>query len=198
MPITPDESRDGPPSSGAHLLVEGVTVRFGGLTALSDVGFEAPEGQILGVIGPNGAGKTTLFNVICGFTRSTGGRMSLDGAPYRPRPHLLTRMGVSRSLQGLGLFPGLSVLENITAGAGHLSRSGFLSGLLALPRSRKERAEPARPSDRVDRRARARCLCLRPTGDLALRHQQAGRPRPHPGQRTTARPARRTGGRSRP
>jgi branched-chain amino acid transport system ATP-binding protein len=90
------------------------------------------------VIGPNGAGKTTLFNVICGFTRPQQGRLLLNGRPLRPNPQRLTRQGISRSLQGLGLFPGLSVLENVMAGATHQARTGFLSGFLALPRSDRD------------------------------------------------------------
>ena len=123
---------------GAHLTVDDVTVRFGGLTALDAVSFEIPSGQILGVIGPNGAGKTTLFNVVCGFTRPQSGRLVLDGEPLRPTPHRLTSRGISRSLQGLGLFPGLTVLENIVAGASRSARSGFWSNLLALPRSDRD------------------------------------------------------------
>ncbi|AWB94255.1 ABC transporter ATP-binding protein [Aeromicrobium chenweiae] len=137
--------------SGAHLSVEGVTVQFGGLTALSDVGFEVRPGQVLGVIGPNGAGKTTLFNVVCGFTRPQQGRLTLDGQVFRPAPQRLVRSGVSRSLQGLGLFPGLSVLENIVAGGGSAARTGWWSGLLALPRTdRDERRLHERAGALVD------------------------------------------------
>ncbi|MRJ75671.1 ATP-binding cassette domain-containing protein [Aeromicrobium sp. SMF47] len=135
--VTP---RDGS-RSGAHLTVQDVTVQFGGLTALSDVGFEVRPGQVLGVIGPNGAGKTTLFNVVCGFTRPQTGHLTLDGRPFRPAPQRLVRAGVSRSLQGLGLFPGLSVLENIVAGAGGAARTGWWSGLLALPRTDRDERE---------------------------------------------------------
>lgn len=123
---------------GARLEVEAVSVRFGGLTALSEVSFDVPSGTVVGVIGPNGAGKTTLFNVICGFTRPQEGELRLDGRELRPDPQKLTRNGISRTLQGLGLFPGLDVLENVIAGATHTSRAGFVSGLLALPRSDRD------------------------------------------------------------
>ncbi|MEV7397948.1 ABC transporter ATP-binding protein [Aeromicrobium sp. NPDC092404] len=129
-------TRDG--AGGARLEIDGVSVSFGGLSALDAVSFEVPSGQVVGVIGPNGAGKTTLFNVICGFTRPQAGTLLLDGAPWRPAPHRLARQGISRSLQGLGLFPGLTVLENVVAGATHTARSGFLSGLLALPRADRD------------------------------------------------------------
>jgi branched-chain amino acid transport system ATP-binding protein len=133
--VIPGEPRDGA-RGGARLEVEGVSVRFGGLTALDDVSFEVPAGSVVGVIGPNGAGKTTLFNVVCGFTRPQEGTLRLDGKPLRPAPQRLTRHGISRTLQGLGLFPGLDVLENVMAGAQHTT--GFVSGLLALPRSDRD------------------------------------------------------------
>ncbi|WP_344768705.1 ABC transporter ATP-binding protein [Aeromicrobium panaciterrae] len=129
------------PGQGAHLEVDAVTVRFGGLTALESVSFEVPSGQVVGVIGPNGAGKTTLFNVICGFIRPHAGDLVLDGSPLRPSPQRLVRHGISRSLQGLGLFPGLTVLENVLTGATHTARTGFFSGLLALPRADRDERE---------------------------------------------------------
>ncbi len=138
-------------TGGARLEVDAASVRFGGLTALDAVTFQVPSGQVVGVIGPNGAGKTTLFNVVCGFTRPQAGRMLLDGTPFRPTPFRLARQGISRSLQGLGLFPGLSVLENVIAGATHTARTGFLSGLLALPRAdRDERDLQGRAATLID------------------------------------------------
>jgi branched-chain amino acid transport system ATP-binding protein len=128
-------------SLGARLTLEGVSVRFGGLTALDAVSFDVPPGSVVGVIGPNGAGKTTLFNVICGFIRPQAGRLLLDDVVLRPVAHRLTRSGMSRSLQGLGLFPGLTVWENVMAGASSESRSGFFSGLLALPRGDRDEAD---------------------------------------------------------
>ncbi|GAA5180571.1 ABC transporter ATP-binding protein [Rugosimonospora acidiphila] len=121
------------------LTLRGVTVRFGGLTALDDVSLEVPEGGTVGIIGPNGAGKTTLFNVICGFVRADAGTITWQDRPLRPRPQKLIGLGIARTLQGIGLFPGLSVLENVMAGADQRKKIGFGSSLLALPRS--DRAE---------------------------------------------------------
>ncbi|MDG4758247.1 ABC transporter ATP-binding protein [Micromonospora sp. WMMD710] len=124
-------------SSG--LMLEGVGLRFGGLTALSDVSLRVPPGQVVGVIGPNGAGKSTLFNVICGLLRPDTGRLLMDGrALRRLRPHQLTRLGVARTLQDVGLFDGLSVLENVMAGATNRARAGFASALFGLPRSGRD------------------------------------------------------------
>jgi branched-chain amino acid transport system ATP-binding protein len=125
----------------ARLRCTDITVHFGGLTALDSVSFEVPAGQVVGVIGPNGAGKTTLFNVVCGFTRPQGGTLQLDGEPLRPQPHRLTERGIARTLQGLGLFDGQTVLENVMTGATRRARTGYAAALLALPRAdRDERA----------------------------------------------------------
>ncbi|HKN96710.1 MAG TPA: ABC transporter ATP-binding protein [Pseudonocardiaceae bacterium] len=119
---------------GPLLRVDGIRVSFGGLAVLTDVSVDVPESGVLGVIGPNGAGKTTLFNVICGFVRPSSGTMTFDGRPLRGhRPHDVTALGIARTLQGLGLFGRLSVLENVVAGTTHLSRTGPLGSLLASP-----------------------------------------------------------------
>jgi len=120
------------------LALHHIGVRFGGLTALDDVSLRVPPGRVVGVIGPNGAGKTTLFNVVCGFVTPDEGTLTLDGRALRPRPHRLTRLGIARTLQGTGLFAGLTVLENVLTGATHTARAGFLSALLGLPRSDRD------------------------------------------------------------
>jgi branched-chain amino acid transport system ATP-binding protein len=108
-----------------------------------------PADRVVGVIGPNGAGKTTLFNVVCGLVQPSTGSLTLDGRPLRPRPHRLTRLGIARTLQGVGLFAGLSVLENVMAGATNSARAGFASALFGLPRS-----------DRDERRLREHALTI--------------------------------------
>jgi branched-chain amino acid transport system ATP-binding protein len=142
------------------LALHHISVRFGGLVALEDVSVRVPPGRIVGVIGPNGAGKTTLFNVICGFVAPTSGTLTLDGRPLRPRPHRLTRLGIARTLQGVGQFPGLTVLENVMAGAENTARAGFGSTLLGLPRAardeRRLRDEAMAALQRCDIAAHAR------------------------------------------
>jgi branched-chain amino acid transport system ATP-binding protein len=123
------------------LVLDRVGVRFGGLVALDDVSLRVPATGIVGIIGPNGAGKTTLFNVICGFVPAQQGTISWRGRALRPRPHRLARHGIARTLQGVGLFGGLTVLENVMVGATVVRRTGFWSGLFAAPRAdRDERA----------------------------------------------------------
>jgi branched-chain amino acid transport system ATP-binding protein len=125
----------------ASVEVDQVSVSFGGLHALTDVSFAVSPGEIVGLIGPNGAGKTTVFNVICGFVRPSSGSVSFPAAQRKSlRPSQLARAGVSRTLQGIGLFPHLTLLENVMAGGQTLPNGGFLMSLLALPAStRSER-----------------------------------------------------------
>lgn len=140
----------------SELTVEDVTVSFGGVTALDGVSLELAGGEVLGVIGPNGAGKTTLFNVICGFARPDAGQLSWRGTSLGGvRPHQLPALGIARTLQGVGLFPHLTVLENVMTGAHRFHRAGLLSGLLGLPRSD---TDEARLRDRA-RSALARTGC---------------------------------------
>ena len=132
------------------LDVDAVTVRFGGLVALADVSASVSAGEIVGVIGPNGAGKTTLFNVICGFVRPNAGALRWRGARLRRhRPHQLASLGISRTLQSLGLFANQSVLDNVVVGADPTARAWFASGLLGLPFS-----------DKDERRLRDRSLAI--------------------------------------
>ena len=96
----------------------GVSVRFGGLTALTDVSFRVAPGEIVGLIGPNGAGKTTLFNVISGLVRPTGGTVRLDGVDVTGLPaHRIARLGIGRTFQSPRLFPHLTALENVQLGS---------------------------------------------------------------------------------
>ncbi|WP_233517502.1 ABC transporter ATP-binding protein [Geodermatophilus marinus] len=141
---TPDQDR--PPTH--RLEMTGISVSFGGVTALSDVSLTVEPGQVHGLIGPNGAGKTTLFNVACGLVRPTQGRIVWRGEELRRlKPKQLTRLGISRTLQGVGLFRGLTVLENVMVGAHRHAKAGFFSALFAVP-----------TADRDEARLRARAL----------------------------------------
>jgi branched-chain amino acid transport system ATP-binding protein len=137
---------------GATLQVDQLSVEFGGLLALDQVSMAATTGEIVGVIGPNGAGKTTLFNVICGFVRPTGGTLTYNGkALAGHHPHDLARLGIARTLQGVGLCAGLTVLENVMVGAQPMLRSDLGSSFLGLWRSsREERRVAARALDVLD------------------------------------------------
>jgi branched-chain amino acid transport system ATP-binding protein len=144
--------------TGGGLKVTDVTVTFGGLTALNHVSMEVAPGEVVGVIGPNGAGKTTLFNVVCGFVRPASGRLEFAGRPLRRHhPHDLAALGIGRTMQAVGLWPGLTVLENVMAGATVTARTGLTAALLGLPRADRddagvrERSEAVLEELRIDR-----------------------------------------------
>jgi branched-chain amino acid transport system ATP-binding protein len=118
------------------LRVSSVSVRLGGLQILDDVSLTVPEGEIVGLIGPNGAGKTTLFNVICGFVPSTSGEVEWRGRIRHMRPHQLSGLGIARTLQGVGLFDSLTVLDNVAVGAHSTTGFGLDSSRNALHRGR--------------------------------------------------------------
>ena len=163
-------------SAPAGLGIEGVTVRFGGLTALDDVSLAIAPGEVVGVIGPNGAGKTTLFNVICGFVRPDAGAVTWNGRSLRGvRPHQLAGLGIARTLQGVGLFAGLTAVENVMAGAERARRAGLVSALLGLPRS-----------DRNERVLRASALEAMDTLGVAGAADRLPRSLPYPVQKRVA------------
>ncbi|HTW99518.1 MAG TPA: ABC transporter ATP-binding protein [Acidimicrobiales bacterium] len=136
--LAPSSSR--PASTSAEgLVVEELSVEFGGLRALDGVSMCAGRQEVVGVIGPNGAGKTTLFNVICGFVRPRSGEICYRGVALgRHRPHDLNRLGIARTLQGVGLCEGLSVLENVMLGSQAHLHSDLASALFGLRRSSRE------------------------------------------------------------
>lgn len=100
------------------LDVRGISKRFGGLQALSDVTFSVPKGQIIGLIGPNGAGKTTFFSTLVGLIRPDKGTVTLDGQPLAGlKPHKVAALGMTKTFQNVALFGESSVLDNVlTAG----------------------------------------------------------------------------------
>lgn len=103
--------------------VRGVSVRFGGLTAVADVSFTIAPGEVVGLMGPNGAGKSTLFNAVTGVVPPTEGQVFLFGRDMTHAPaHSRMRLGVSRTFQLGGLVPGLTVLENVVLGLDHRDR----------------------------------------------------------------------------
>ena len=149
---------------GSVLEVRSVTVRFGGLTALDAVSLEVPPRHVMGVIGPNGAGKTTLLNVLCGFIRPDHGEVLFAGRRHQVRPYQLAGLGVARTLQGVGLYNGLTALENVMVGATCRAKAGFWSALLSLPRAgRDERVLRDLARQALDRVGATKVADMRPT-----------------------------------
>lgn len=123
------------------LDASGVTMRFGGLTAVRSVDLTVRSGEIVGLIGPNGAGKTTFFNCLTGLYVPTEGRVSYKGTVLPPKPHLVTQAGVARTFQNIRLFSNMTVLENVLVGRHTRTKEGLWSALLRGPGFKKAEAE---------------------------------------------------------
>jgi branched-chain amino acid transport system ATP-binding protein len=124
------------------LGLDSVTMRFGGLTAVSSLDLRIDEGEILGLIGPNGAGKTTVFNMVTGVYTPTSGDISLDGTRLNGmRPHRVTRAGVARTFQNIRLFDNMTALDNVIVATHAQHRSSVVGAVLGLPRFRSEERE---------------------------------------------------------
>jgi branched-chain amino acid transport system ATP-binding protein len=127
--------------SSVVLKVAGVSKRFGGLQALSDVGITIHEGQVYGLIGPNGAGKTTFFNVITGLYTPDSGSFELAGRPYKPAAvHEVAKAGIARTFQNIRLFADMTALENVMVGRHVRTHSGVLGAMFRTPGFKGEEA----------------------------------------------------------
>jgi branched-chain amino acid transport system permease protein len=150
--------------TGAALEVSGVSKRFGGVAALSDVSFRAAPGQVTALIGPNGSGKTTLLNMICGFYRTDAGEISLGGVSVAgSQPHQMARIGVARTFQTPIIPKGLTVAETVATGRYATAYTGMASSVLRLPGHRR--------NERDDRATARRALAV--TGIARLADQDA-------------------------
>jgi branched-chain amino acid transport system ATP-binding protein len=129
------------PSAQPVLSAEGVALRFGGVTALSDVSIRVHADEMLAVIGPNGAGKSSLLNVLSGFYRPQEGRITYRGSDILGRAvHRIASEGVVRTFQGTHLFPHMTVLDNILIGRHARMRGGLAQAFVYFPWTRNEEA----------------------------------------------------------
>ena len=129
------------PLSDTVLNVAGVSKRFGGVQALSDVGIQIQRGQVYGLIGPNGAGKTTFFNVLTGLYTPDSGSFELAGKKYQPKPvHLVAKAGIARTFQNIRLFSDMTALENVMVGRHVRTRSGLMAAIFRSPGFKAEEA----------------------------------------------------------
>jgi len=126
--------------SGSPLLsIRGLTMRYGGVTALGDIDLDVRAGEIFALIGPNGAGKTTAFNIITGVLEPTAGTVTLRGTDVQGRrPHVIATLGATRTFQNLQVFGSTTVLGNVKVARHLRSRSGIFRGMLGLA-GREER-----------------------------------------------------------
>ncbi|WP_327285609.1 MULTISPECIES: ABC transporter ATP-binding protein [unclassified Streptomyces] len=139
------------PAGETVLEARGVTMRFGGLTAVRSVDLQVNAGEIVGLIGPNGAGKTTFFNCLTGLYIPTEGTVSYKGTVLPPKPHLVTKAGIARTFQNIRLFSNMTVLENVLVGRHTRTKEGLWSALLRGPGFKKaEAASEARAMELLE------------------------------------------------
>ncbi len=156
------------PTAEPLLRVSGLTVAFGGVVAVSDVSFDLPAGEILGMIGPNGAGKTTVFNAISGVIKGYRGEVRLLGRSLRGRnAQQIVAAGIARTFQNIRLFRSLTVIEHVLAGQHRRIRENMVDSALHTPRFRQAEIDAVRQAraildfvglDQVDPGARALSL----------------------------------------
>jgi branched-chain amino acid transport system ATP-binding protein len=139
-PVTAARADEAPARSDIPPVeVEGVTVRFGAITALSGVSFTVAPGTIHAVIGPNGAGKSTMFNVLSGVYKAAEGQVRFGDARLdQMRPYQIAGIGVARAFQNIALSGSQSVAENLMLGRHHLTKAGFIAAGLRLPKATRE------------------------------------------------------------
>jgi branched-chain amino acid transport system ATP-binding protein len=131
-----------PGPASVLLAVENVTLRFGGVTALTDVSFDIRKGEIRAIIGPNGAGKSSMLNVINGFYHPQEGRVTWKGVTRsQMRPHDAAATGIARTFQNIALFRGMTTLDNIMTGRILKMKAGFLEQMIYWGRARREELE---------------------------------------------------------
>jgi len=146
------------PDVDVLVRARGVTKRFGGLTAVSNIDFDIPRGRIVSLIGPNGAGKTTFFNMMTGSYSPTAGELTFDGRsltkPKRDRvvslkPHEVTALGIGRTFQNIRLFGTMSALDNIRVGMNVHLKSRWWDSVIRTPGMLREEQETIAEGERL-------------------------------------------------
>ena len=163
----------GSQSDGAALTLEGVSLSFGGVRALSQVDLVARPGEIRAIIGPNGAGKSSLVNVLSGLYRPDRGAIAIGASRFAHVPaNRLARLGVARTFQNLALFKGLSVRDNVATGLAHRRRATWLGDLLGTPGSRRDARAVSDAVDEVLTELRLGAIADRLAGSLPYGFQK--------------------------
>jgi branched-chain amino acid transport system ATP-binding protein len=124
------------------LSLQSVSKRFGGLTAVDEVSFDVPKGEVFSLIGPNGAGKTTLFNCITGMHVPTAGRVLFEGRNIAgSKPYRTAQLGIARTFQNIRLFEYLSALDNVKVGEHVRMKAKLWDAIFRTPLARREERE---------------------------------------------------------
>ena len=151
-----------------QLSIEGVSKRFGGVTAVDSVSISVPKGRILSIIGPNGAGKTSLLNIVSGFYKPDTGRIALEGKDITAyRPSEVAALGVARTFQNIALFSGLTVLDNIMLGRHVRMRAGVLSSIVYWGLAQREEVRHRAACEEIIEFLKLEDLRKQPTGAIA-------------------------------
>jgi len=138
------------PPSGVELVVEGLTIRFGGLTAVDGMSFEVRPGEVLSLIGPNGAGKTSAFNAITGYVEPSGGTIAYRGSRLNGlKPNQVAELGVVRTFQKTSVFMGQSAVDNVLIGLHLVSRQRPLAIIFGFPSVAREEKELVQEAQRI-------------------------------------------------
>src|SRR3954449_2901220 len=156
---------DGSGPSAPLLVIDQISLRFGGVTALSDVSFHVDHGELFAIIGPNGAGKTSIFNCLNAVYHPQQGSIRLEGVELiGRRPAFTAGAGIARTFQNLGLFMNLDVVDNLMLGRHNVMKTGFVTGALWWGRAKREEV--------VNRRRCEEIIDFLELG--AYRHSQVG------------------------
>jgi branched-chain amino acid transport system ATP-binding protein len=144
-------SAPAPAAATAPLFkVDGITLKFGGLTAVDNVSFEVGKGEIFTIIGPNGAGKTSIFNLISRLYEPTSGRLSFEGREItKVPPHQIAAMGIARTFQNIELFENATLLQNLLVGRHCHSKTQLWQEILFLPNVKRAEREHRRVAEEV-------------------------------------------------
>lgn len=152
----------------ALLSINGLSKRFGGVQALSDVGLEVNPGEICSVIGPNGAGKTTLFNVLSRFVHEDDGDIVFEGRSLaRARPHHMSALGLARTFQNLAVFAHRTVVENILVGMHVRLRTSMVAAAAFLPSVRRTEIHAREQAEEIIEFLEIESLRDHPVGSLS-------------------------------
>ena len=149
-PVAGDTTADGRKIGGVMMEMKNITLRFGGVKAITDISFDIREGEVRSFIGPNGAGKSSMLNVISGFYVPQEGEVWFHGKKRAPmKPYEVARQGIARTFQNIALFDGMSVLDNIMTGRLTLMQTGLLAQALWWGPAQREETEHREKVERI-------------------------------------------------
>lgn len=160
-----------PNPKDAILAARNVTMRFGGIVAVSDMSVCLPKGSICGIIGPNGAGKTTMFNILSGFYTPTEGEVLFEGVSVRGlKPNQICRLGIARTFQNIRLSTQMSVLENVMVGCHVRRHCSWWMAPLGLPSYYREERSLREKAVRLVERVGLTASLNEQAGSLPMEH----------------------------